>query len=82
MGVLKVQPPKNFSLFKEQELVVLCFEAFGTACKLNFRPWIRLITNLQVKKLSHGFIALKSDTQDICLKAGYQKSTRQQVNIL
>ena len=38
MGVLKVQPPRNFSLFKEQELVVLCFEAFGTACKVKFSP--------------------------------------------
>ena len=38
MGVLSTNVDRPFSLYKERDLLVLHFQAFGTSCKIKFSP--------------------------------------------
>ena len=38
MGVLNSTVDRPFSLYKERDLLVLGFQAFGTSCKIKFSP--------------------------------------------
>ena len=38
MGVLNSNADRPFSLYKERDLLVVVFQAFGTSCKIKFSP--------------------------------------------